>query len=280
VVGLIVFGVFEIVIINVEQMNEAAPDYMEKLNGLVARISKYVNDPQILDYVRQSVSKINFAGLITDIVNSLSSLVGNFAVILVYVIFMLMEETAGSKKINKLFPVKGKAYKEFNKISNKIDQAIRAYVNNMILISFITALISYIALLVIGVDFPILWAFLIFFLNFIPYIGPFVSSFLPALLTVFQFGDLIHFVYVFAVLEAIQIILGNFIQPKMMGKTLNISALTVLITLAFWGSLWGVVGMILAVPITSIMIIIMNQIPETKWVAVLASEEGDMGEDE
>jgi len=198
----------------------------------------------------------------------------------VYIIFMLMEEAAGSKKLNKLFPKQGKAFDNFQKMTGKIDNAVRAYMVNMVVISFITAVISYIALLIIGVDFPILWAFLIFILNFIPYIGPFISSFLPALLAVFQFGELVYFLYVFAILEVIQIILGNFIQPRMMGKTLNISALTVLLTLAFWGSIWGIVGMILAVPITSIMIIIMWQIPQSKWLAIMLSEQGELGEDD
>jgi predicted PurR-regulated permease PerM len=277
-IGLIVFGVFEVITLNVEQMSAAAPDYRAKLDQLVTRLSAYASDPQLLNYVREAVSKINFAKLITDIVNSLSSIVADFAVVVVYIIFMLMEEAAGSKKIDKLFPVKDKAYAEFQQMTKKINNAVRGYMINMLVISFITAVISYFALIIIGVDFPVLWAFLIFILNFIPYIGPFISSFLPALLTVFQFGDLIHFVYVFAVLETIQIILGNFVQPKMMGKSLNISALTVILVLAFWGSIWGVVGMILAVPITSIMIIVFWQIPNTKWLALMASEEGDLGD--
>lgn len=146
---------------------------------------------------------------------------------------------------------------------------------SMIFISFLTALVSYFALLIMGIDFPVLWAFLVFILNFIPYLGPFISSLLPAMLAVFQFGDLIHFMYVFVVLEIIQIILGNFVQPKMMGKSMNISPLTVLVALAFWSSIWGIVGMILAIPITSIIIIIMAQFPGTRSAAILLSENGD-----
>lgn len=147
IIGLIVFGVFELIIINVQQMNEVAPDYREKLDNLVSKLSGFVNDPQFLSYVREAVSKINFARLITEFVNSLSSMVADFAVVVVYVIFMLMEEAAGSKKIKKLFPVKGKAYNDFNKMIGKIDTAIRAYMVNMVLISFITAVISYVAII-------------------------------------------------------------------------------------------------------------------------------------
>lgn len=149
---------------------------------------------------------------------------------------------------------------------------------SMLLISFLTAFISYIALVIMGVDFPVLWAFLIFILNFIPYIGPFISSLLPAVLAIFQLGSFLDFLTVFVVLEIIQIILGSFVQPKLMGKSLNISPLTVLIALAFWGSIWGVVGMILSIPIASIAIIIMAQFPGTRFVAVLLSEKGDVGD--
>ena len=277
-IGLIVFGIFELISINVEQMSTAAPDYRAKVDVLISELSSVVNNPNVLDYARDALTKINFAGLITEVVNSLSSMVADMTVVLVYLIFLLLDEASSAKKVNKLFPVKGARFENFTRIRRKIDKAIKSYISQMVIISFITAVISYIALIIIGVDFPILWAFLIFILNFIPYIGPFISSFLPALLTVFQFGDLIHFVYVFAVLEVIQIILGNFVQPRMMGKTLNISALTVLFTLAFWGSIWGVVGMILSVPITSIMIIIMWQIPSAKWLAILLSENGELGD--
>jgi len=142
----------------------------------------------------------------------------------------------------------------------------------------IIAIISYVALLILGVDFPVLWAFLVFILNFIPYIGPLISSLLPAILATIQFGDLMYFVYVFVTMEVIQVILGNFVQPKMMGKSMNISALTVLIALAFWGSIWGVEGMILAVPIASIMIIVMYQFPSTKGIAIMLSEKGEVRE--
>lgn len=85
-----------------------------------------------------------------------------------------------------------------------------------------------------------------------------------------------EFVYVFVTLEIIQVILGNFIQPRMMGKSMNISGLAVLIALAFWGGIWGVEGMMLAVPIASIMIIVLSQFPSTKAIAVLLSEKGEI----
>jgi len=274
VIILILVGIFEIISFNVEQISEQAPSYREKLDNVVESLSAFVNDPQIMKYVQNGISNIDFSGMIANVVTSLSSMVGNFAVIIIYVIFLLMEESMFYKKIKVLYPSKGAQYDKLVSLLSKIDQSVRMYLSSMILISLITAIVSYVALLILGVDFPVLWAFLVFILNFVPYIGPFVSSLLPAVLSVLQFGDLLHFVYVFGILEGIQVILGNFVQPKMMGKSMNISALTVLIALAFWGSLWGIEGMILAVPIASVIIIIFYQFPGTRTIAILLSEKG------
>ncbi|MCF6171765.1 MAG: AI-2E family transporter [Bacteroidales bacterium] len=278
IITLVVVTIFEVVSLNVEQISEQGPAYKEKMEGLMGSLSHRINDPRLMEYLKSAFSKLNLAAMATDVINALSTFMANFSIILIYVIFMLLEEAAVRVKQLKLFPEKDEKFKRFDKLISKIDKAVRAFLGSMILISFITAAISYVALLILGVDFPVLWAFLIFILNFIPYIGPFISSLLPAVLSVFQFGDLMHFVYVFGVLVAIQLVLGNFIQPKLMGKTLNISPITVLLALAFWGNIWGVLGMILAVPIASIAIIIMAQFAGTRSLAIMMSDNGEVGD--
>jgi predicted PurR-regulated permease PerM len=279
VIVLILVGIFQLFSVNIQQFNNIAPQYRQKTETILSQIGEVLRNPEIMNYVKQAASKINIAEIATGIVDSLSSFFTAFMIILVYVIFMLLEEGVASVKLNKLFPKKNKNFYYFMDMMKKIDNSVRSYTIGMIFISFLTAFVSYIALLILGIDFPILWAFIIFILNFIPYLGPFISSILPSLLAVFQFGSLLNFVYVFIVLEAIQIVLGNFVQPKLMGKSLNISPLTVLVTLAFWGSIWGIVGMILATPITAIQIIIMAQFPATKPLAIILSEKGDFGDD-
>lgn len=188
---------------------------------------------------------------------------------------MLLEETAAHKKLEKLFPNQNDQYFKVKSTFLKIERAVQAYMNSMVIISFITGALSYIALLILGVDFPILWAFLIFILNFIPYVGSFIATLLPATIAVFQYGNGMYFIYVLAVLMTIQMILGNFVQPKLMGKSLNISPIAVLLAFAFWGSIWGVTGMILSVPISSIVLIIRAQFPETRSIAIFMSENVD-----
>ncbi len=275
---LVFVVIFQIISINIEDISKQIPSYKEKLAGFLTVVSTKINDPKVLDYLNQALSKIDFASIASDLVNSLTSVVSNLIVIIFYVIFMILEQTAAHRKLRNLFPDNIHRLNHARNLLEKIDKAVQAYINSMILISFLTGAISYIALLILGVDFPMLWAFLIFILNFIPYLGSIFATLLPATIAVFQFGNGMYFIYVLAVLMTIQMILGNFVQPRLMGKSLNISPIAVLLAFAFWGSIWGVTGMILSVPITSIFLIILAQFPETRFIAILMSENGEIGE--
>ena len=128
--------------------------------------------------------------------------------------------------------------------------------------------------MIIGVDFPQLWAFLIFIFNFIPYVGSLLATIMPAIFSVFQFATIAPFFWVFAGVMTIQILVGNYIEPRIVGKTLNISPLIVILSLSFWGAIWGIIGMLLSVPITTVLVIVMAYFPGTRNIAILFSEKG------
>ncbi len=158
--------------------------------------------------------------------------------------------------------------------------SVHGYLSIKSLISLLIGTLSYVVLLLFKVDFPEMWAFLIFLLNFIPYIGSLIATLLPAIFAMFQFNSYIYFVWVFLGIEAMQIFVANYVEPKVMGRRLNLSPLVVILSLSFWGMTWGVLGMFLAVPITSIILIILSQFPSTHNVALLFSEKGDIGRPE
>ena len=97
---------------------------------------------------------------------------------------------------------------------------------------------------------------------------------LPALFALLQFGEFIPFLIILLGIGAIGLLVGSFLEPKLMGNTLNISPLIAIMALAFWGSIWGIVGMLLSVPITVAMIIVFAQFPQTRAIAILFSEKG------
>ena len=158
----------------------------------------------------------------------------------------------------------------------KIDASVSRYLAIKTLVSLLTGLLSFIALLFIGVDAPFFWAFLIFVLNFIPSIGSLIATFFPAFFALLQFGEFTPAILVLSIVGVIQIVLGNFLEPRIMGTSMNISPLVVFLTLILWGMMWGIAGMLLSVPITVILIIIMAEFKDTRPIALLLSRRGQI----
>ena len=261
-------------IYNIQGIIASMPEYLEKLDNSADKATAFINDPVLAEYLKQWFSELDFAGMATSIVNSLSDVVANSFVVIIYIIFFIIEDATLRIKVEKLFPGKGKHFVIFKHHMGSMNAAIRSYFLSKTIISLITAAVSYITLLILDVDYAFLWSFLVFTLNYIPYIGPFISSVIPAVFAVLISGDFIQFVYVFATLELIQVVIGNFIEPILMGKGTNLSPAVVVVALAFWGMIWGMVGMILAVPVTAVFVVVLSQIPATRYLAVLLSEKG------
>jgi AI-2 transport protein TqsA len=133
---------------------------------------------------------------------------------------------------------------------------------------------SYVVMRLFGLEFAALWAVLIFFLNFVPYVGSVLGVVLPVLMTAVQFEDTSTVLTMLTLLTALQFGIGNFLDPYVMGNSLNLSPFAILISLAVWSELWGVPGAFLAVPITAILAIVFSEFPGTRPIAVLLSSNG------
>ena len=142
------------------------------------------------------------------------------------------------------------------------------------MVSALTGIISYIILLWVGVDYAPFWALLIFMLNYIPTIGSMVAVLLPTTLALVQFDTFGPFVTLLVSLGTVQVLIGNVLEPRLMGSSLNLSPLVVILALSLWGQMWGVTGMFLSVPITVISMIVLANFPQTRAIAVAMSENG------
>jgi AI-2 transport protein TqsA len=256
----------------VDKIGNRFPEVDEFLQGIV--------NAKSWDNIKQSLTPIlgtiSLSGIIASIVNTLSGLAGNTFLIIIYVIFLFFEQAFFTKKIRALFPQEDR-YRQFYEVLEHINEAIRAYFKVKITVSFITAFASYLLMAAIGLDFAIFWAFLIFLLNFIPNIGSLIATIFPAILSLVQYENTFApFLIILVGVGTIQIIVGNFLEPRMMGSSLNISSLVVILALSLWGAIWGIAGMILCVPITVILMIILAQFPSTRPVAILLSEKGEL----
>jgi predicted PurR-regulated permease PerM len=139
-----------------------------------------------------------------------------------------------------------------------------------VVISASTGVAVWLALSVIGVDFSVNWGVLAFVLNFIPYVGSLIASIPPILVALVQFyPDIKPAITTAIVLLAIQMSIGNFLAPKVVGDALNINPIVVLLSLLFWGWLWGGVGAVLAVPIAVVIKITCENVPILRPVAIL-----------
>jgi predicted PurR-regulated permease PerM len=142
------------------------------------------------------------------------------------------------------------------------------------LMSLIITGLTYVTLAVIGLENALFWSFLIFFLNYIPTIGSLAAVVLTTAVALVQFPTLQPVLMVFAGVGVWQFIIGNFLQPRMTGDSLNLSAVVVLLALAIWGAMWGIVGAFLAAPLTVMLMIVLAQFPTTRWIAILLSADG------
>ena len=212
------------------------------------------------------------AELISDNISQVAAAAPSYQV---YVLFLLIEQSSFEKKIQALFPDAEKR-QDVRDLLHRMQSQIQSYVAIKTLASVATGLISYGILLVVGVDFAAFWGFVIFLLNYIPTIGSMLGILLPTLLAVVQFATIGPVLAVIIGGGATQFLIGNIIEPRLMGTSLNISPLVVLISLAVWGSIWGLAGMFLSVPLTMIAMIVFSYFRPTRPIAIMLSGNGEI----
>jgi predicted PurR-regulated permease PerM len=196
-------------------------------------------------------------------------------IIVIYVGFLLAEEHILPEKIRHLHSDPEKAEHKIS-LATEVSESIQRYIGMKTIVSLLTAAVSYAVLAFVGVDFAAIWALLVFFLNFIPTIGSIIGAVFPSLLTLVQFDTLMPFFIVAVGLGGTQFLIGNVIEPTYMGKSLNLSSFMILLALSFWGLVWGLAGMFLAVPMMVMTGIVCAQFRGLRWVSVLLSTDGKL----
>ena len=151
---------------------------------------------------------------------------------------------------------------------------MKKYLFTKTFISAATGICAYILLKIIGLEYASVWAFIIFVLNYIPTIGSILACALPIAYALIS-GETWHLAFLTTIaLVATEILFGNILDPKLTGKSLNISTLAILINLVFWGMIWGLAGMFFSVPILVAIYITTAQFSSTRWIATLLSSDG------
>lgn len=259
---------------NINALAVASQSYDTNISAIIEKLSVYMT-VDVTDTLKAQLGKSNLSEVLSLIFNSLTELFGNLFMIIIYVLFIFLEEANFHKKLMLAFANKGQQEK-ISVVLDEIEASITDYLGLKTLVSFITGFLSYLVLLFIGIDAPVFWAFLIALLNYIPTVGSLIATVFPATYCLLQFGEVYPFLMVLILVGIIQVLIGNVLEPSLMGNTLNISSLATLIALSIWGSIWGITGMFLSVPISVIIIIILSQFPNTRPAAILLSDKGDI----
>jgi predicted PurR-regulated permease PerM len=217
----------------------------------------------------------NITKMATNIGSSIAGIAASFGMVLVYMIFMFVEQSTFNKKFNAMFPSKRQS-KKLRYILDSIDTNMKKYLFVKTSISAITGFASFAWLYILDVEFAGVWAFIVFITSYIPTIGAFIACGLPILYTLASAPTLQQPLLTAIGLIGLQILFGNIIEPKLTGKTLNLSTLAILINLVVWGMIWGIAGMFFSVPLLVALYITCAQFDSTRWIAVLLSTDGNI----
>jgi predicted PurR-regulated permease PerM len=266
--------IVQLITVNITSVVRVAPEYQQNLETWIVKGYTLfgVEDAPNLNEV---INQIDFRGYLQDFGGTVRALLSSAGIIIVYLIFLLLEQRTFSRKIKALVRDPDRQADAFVLI-DKMSSDIRSYIGIKVLTSTATGVLSYVVLRLVGVDFASFWAVLIFLLNFIPTIGSIIATAFPSVLTLVQFDTLGPFIITASVLTGLQFCIGSLLEPKLMGNRLNLSPIVILLSLGLWGSIWGIPGMFLCVPFTVIIMIVCSYFPSSRPVAIMLSGNGEL----
>lgn len=258
-----------------EDAVEAFADFLEGLRGGMTPEGEDI----VIDENRPDLRAQAFAaarGAIGAATTAASSLLGNVVTIFLYTAFLLIERGRFSRKLTRMAGSVS-ARRQIDEAIDDITRLIRTYISMKTLINFSVATISYILMLILGTDFAGFWALLIFVFGYVPIVGAVIAVSLPVILTLLApDGGLGKAALTLVLLVGAEQSMSSFVEPRVMGKSLNLSPLVILISLATWGSIWGFAGMLLSVPMTVVALITLSQFEATRPIAIMLSDNGEI----
>jgi predicted PurR-regulated permease PerM len=244
------------------------PGYYAKLVEISQTLLMSLNFPK--SFWASVNCQNTLGGYLTGMTGYLFKALTNIVMVIVFMVFMLMESPYAEKRLKLAF--RGERGEAITQIARKIIRQISKYLRTLAVISAATGFCVWLAMRMIGVDFAMTWGMLAFFLNFIPTIGSIAASIPPILIALVQYyPDWLPCALTFASLLCVQFTIGNILTPKIMGDTLGLSPVVILISLFFWGMVWGIAGALLSVPIAAMIKIVCENVPRFRFIAVLMS---------
>lgn len=229
--------------------------YEEKLERVVASAAEFLQrfgarfDEA---YLLAQLKELPIFTFVQSAAGSAMTFLLDFSLVIIFLLFLASGKSLGEKKSG---------------LAAEIDAKIRGYILTKVATSLMTALLVWIVYAIMELDLALMFSLLCFFLCFIPTLGPLVATLLPLPIALVQYETMLPVALILIIPGFIQVLLGNFVEPKLLGKGLDLHPITILLSLMFWGLIWGISGMFLAVPITAVLKIILEKIPLTRGIS-------------
>jgi predicted PurR-regulated permease PerM len=257
-----------------------APSFISQLVADTPRLNAIIHDvahrlhmhnPPSVQRMARQLDPAKYAG---GLAQTLQGLVSTFLFILIYLGFLFASRASFRKKAVRLFPSpegRENAAAAFERIRNGIERYLWVQTVTGLMIAVASAVI----LLVVGMPNAVFWGFLILVTSYVPIIGGMIGQFLPPLFALVEFNNYWQPGAILVGLTVVQLVVGSIIFPRMQGRSLNLDPVVILLSLSFWGLVWGVPGMFLSTPLTVTVMVVADQFPSTRWMAILLSSDGD-----
>lgn len=271
-VGLCVTGLGSLIYANFTQVADNLRTYEDRLEKKIVAVAAQVPFLKLKlegQFLRDLVPPEQLAAAVGLVLGQFGGFTTWAALTFVYLLFLIAEKVSFPRRMEQAFGAQ--QGDRIMSVVESINQAIGQYIAVKTLVSALAGLLSYGVLAVFDVEFAATWGILIFLLNYIPYLGSLVAVSVPILIAFVQFDEIWKGIAIGIALVSVQQIIGLYVEPRMAGQRLDVSPLLIVLSLAFWGVVWGIVGMILAVPLLVIAKIILDNINETKPIATLIS---------
>lgn len=263
-------------VLTINTLVRQVPNYIIRVATIDSWLTEFLVNKFDADFggsTMLSMLNFNWAKILMDSLYSVSgkfvSIASDAMLIYIFVFFLLLERQSLIPKLKVMSNHRGM---KVAVLFERVNRQVSKYLLLKALISGATGVLFFLAALVTGLDFAFLWGVLAFVLNFIPSIGSIIITTMTILMAIIQFApEWPMIIYVAVLMISIQMVLGNIIDPRLQGVQLNLSPFVILVSLSLWGYIWGIAGMFLAVPITSVLQIICANVKSLRTVAVIIS---------
>ncbi|MBM3224425.1 MAG: AI-2E family transporter [Candidatus Tectomicrobia bacterium] len=250
------------------------PTYEPKLRALLATLTARLEVAPLSLHLSDLSKEFSSASVVRALLASAGTFVtflGHLLLVLLFMVFILLGQRRLPQRIHRAFGAE--QAERLTLVLHRITRQVQTYLGTKALLSLVTGVLVNLALMLLQIDFAVLWGALAFMLNFIPHVGALLATIPPLLLAILKFDTLMPAFWLVLWVTVIHIVLGMCIEPRLMGRSLHLSPLLVVLALLFWGWLWGIVGTILAVPIMATLKIVCENLPSLHFLSALMSEE-------